>query len=143
MTTTRRTAVLAAFVLALAAAGCTPFSPGVPALSSPYHGSSVKDTFGDSQIANVLICSPAGGPVELTVRFADADSNTGLGVHAGVQRGAELVTLFQVEMEQGATAVNDFTSQVPLLPGECTTVRLGSRQYHFDPGRPFTFTIRW
>ena len=143
MMTTRRAAVAALAVVFVIAAGCTPYSPGVPALTSPYNGSSVKDLFGDTQIANVQFCSPAGGPVDVTVRFANADLNTGLGVHASVQRGGEFVTLFQVEMEQGATALNEFTSLVPLEPGECTTVRIGSRQYHYDPGRPFTFTIEW
>jgi hypothetical protein len=119
-------------------------SPGIPALTSPYYGNSYQPLFSNGQIAYTYFCSAEGGPVTVKVSSPSADGYTQLSILASVDRDGESVDLFTVVYD-GVPVSIEHTSEVDLEPGECTTVRIGSGQYHdnVNPGYPFSFTIIW
>ncbi len=141
----------AAAVLLLAACGSSPLLPPVIGLSSPYQGSSSPDPLSQTggQSAKVRVCSPSGGPPAVDVHIPAADSHTELHVRAystdlEVNPDLEATRLIEEHFLDGTSGVDaHVVSERPLRPGECADVTLGSTQFFFDPGYPFTFTITW
>ena len=141
----------AAVALLLSACGSSPLLPPVVGLSSPYQGSSSADPLSQTggQSAKVRVCSLAGGPLAVDVHIPAADVHTELHVRAystdiDANPDLEAARLIEEHFLDGSSGVDvHVVSERPLRPGECADVMLGSSQFFFDPGYPFTFTITW
>jgi hypothetical protein len=138
----------AVVALLLSACGASPILPPLVGLTSPYRGSSVTSLFNNSQTANVLVCSITGGPLTVDVHSPGADGNTGVGVHAtstdpALAADPDAARLMEFVQEQAVGVDTHLVSERALHAGECADVQMGSSQYFFDPGLPFSYTITW
>jgi hypothetical protein len=133
-----------AAVVALVLSGCgaSPLLPPFVAVTSPFSGSSVHALTGSDQLALVRLCSLTGGPLTVDVTIPGADFQSGLGVRVTSVDDPTSV-LLQFNQEQQVGVSTHLESSRPIAPGECIDVAIASREFFFDPGLPFSYTLTW